>query len=213
MAYNSNFQLLQHIFVTTCKQSPDRPPATTMPTCHPSASRAVSYGRHTYIKGRKEWMRNSSYNLNSCLSHTTHNMLLSRSTRKPSARSREAIAPANLPPSLPLAAPHRRVLEPPPSPSPDQPVNRPLLSDLDGHQRGCQGGSCVIHGWDCPNRVAPVHDPSSSSHQGEEEEEEEDEDDECQISVVTGPIGAPVICRTSCVSIGPRGRPQGPLAP
>jgi hypothetical protein len=96
----------------------------------------------------------------------------------------------------------------PPSPSPD----RPLLSDPDTHQRGRQGGSRAVHGWDCPNRVAPVHDPSSSSHQGKEEGGEEDEDDSCQISVVTSPVGPPVIHRTARISIGPRGRPQGPLA-
>jgi hypothetical protein len=87
MAYNSNFQLLQHIFVTTCTQSTDRLAGNHRARCvtlvrhpplsirHAFCSRAVSYGRHTCIKGRKEWMRNSSYNLNSCLSHTTHNML------------------------------------------------------------------------------------------------------------------------------------------
>jgi hypothetical protein len=119
---------------------------------------------------------------------------------------RQVVAPADPPP--PSATPHRRVLERPPSPSPD----RPLLSDPDTHQRGRQGGSRAVHGWDCPNRVAPVHDPSSSSHQGKEEGGEEDEDDNCQISVVTSPVGPPVIHRIARISIGPRGRPQGPLA-
>jgi hypothetical protein len=87
-----------------------------------------------------------------------------------------------------------------------------LLSDPDSHPRGHRGGSCAIHGWDCPNRVAPVHDPSSSSRH-REEEGREDEDDECHILVVTGPVGAPTIRQMTCISIGPRGRPQGLLAP
>jgi hypothetical protein len=125
---------------------------------------------------------------------------------------RTAVAPASPPPPPPSAAPHRRVLERPPSPSPDRPVNQPLvLSNLDAHPRGRQGEPCAIHSWDCPSRVAPVHDPSSSSHQGEEEGEEKD--DECRISAVTGPVGAPTISRTAHISISPRDRPQGPLAP
>jgi hypothetical protein len=102
-------------------------------------------------------------------------------------------------------------MEQPPSPSPDRTMNRSLvLSDPDAHPRGRQGGPCAIHDWYCPNRVAPVHDPSSSSHQGEEEGREE-EDNERQISVVTGPVGAPVIHRMTGISIGPQGRPQGLL--
>jgi hypothetical protein len=52
----------------------------------------------------------------------------------------------------------------------------------------------------------------SSSHQGEEEGGEE-EDDEHRISVVTGLVGAPMIYWMTHISIGPRGRPQGPLKP
>jgi hypothetical protein len=100
------------------------------------------------------------------------------------------------------------MLERPPSPSP----NRPVLSDPDAHLRGRQGGPCAIQCWECPKWIAPVHDPSPSSHQGEEEEGgEEDEDDERQISVVTGPVGVPVIRWMMRISIGPRGQPQGPL--
>jgi hypothetical protein len=76
---------------------------------------------------------------------------------------RSAVAPASPPPLSTLVVPHRRVLERPPSPSPDRPMNQ----------------------------VTPVHDPSSSIHQGEEEGGEED--DERQISVVTGSVGAPTI--------------------
>jgi hypothetical protein len=56
---------------------------------------------------------------------------------------RSAVAPASPPPLSTLAAPHRRVLERPPSPSPDRPMNQ----------------------------VTPVHDPSSSIHQGRRREE------------------------------------------
>jgi hypothetical protein len=72
-------------------------------------------------------------------------------------------------------------------------------------------GPCVIHGWPCPNRVAPAQGPSSSSNQGEEEGREGA--DECRITVVIGPFGAPTIRRTACITIGPRGQTQGPLAP
>jgi hypothetical protein len=82
------------------------------------------------------------------------------------------------PPSVGVAA----------SPSPDWLM---VLSDPDAHPRGRQGGPCVIHSWDCPNRVAPVHDPLSSSRQGEREGGEED--DEHRISMVTDPNGAPTI--------------------
>jgi hypothetical protein len=44
-------------------------------------------------------------------------------------------------------------------------------------------------------------------------EEEGREEDECRIAVVTSPVGVPVIHQTTHISIGPRGRPQGPLAP
>jgi hypothetical protein len=67
-------------------------------------------------------------------------------------------------------------------------------------------GSCAVHGWDWPNRIAPVHDPSSSSHQGEEGGEDDD-DDERRITVVTGPVGVLMIHRTVRISIDPRGRP------
>jgi hypothetical protein len=127
---------------------------------------------------------------------------------------RRTVAAPTSPPLLPPSvAPHHRVLERPPSPSPDRPVNRPMvLSDPDTHPRCRQGGTCAIHGWDCSKRVTLLHDPSSSSCQGEEEGGEED-DDERRISVVTGPVGAPIIRRTACISIGPWGRPEGPLAP
>jgi hypothetical protein len=133
-----------------------------------------------------------------------------RSRRGGRRHRRQAVAPIDPPPLS--AASHRRVLERPLSPSPDRPVIRPLLSNPDAHQRGCQGGPCAVHDWDCPNRVAPVHDPLSSSRQGEEEGGEEDEDGSRRISVVIGPVGLPVIHRTVRISIGPRRRPQGPLA-
>jgi hypothetical protein len=51
-------------------------------------------------------------------------------------------SPPLLPPST---ASHRRVLERPPSPSLDRPMNQPLLLDPDAHLRSRQGGSCAIH--------------------------------------------------------------------
>jgi hypothetical protein len=126
---------------------------------------------------------------------------------------RSVLTPAPPKQSPPLAAPHCRVLERPPSPSPDWPAYRPMEpSDPDTSPWGCRGRSCAIHGWGCPNRVAPVQGPLSSSRQGEEERSEEEED-ECRIIVITGPVGAPVIRCTAHISIGPRGRLQGPLAP
>jgi hypothetical protein len=84
-------------------------------------------------------------------------------------------------------------------------------SDPNASPWGRQVGPCAIHGWACPNRVAPAQGPSSSGHQGEEEGREEA--DECRITVVTGPVGALVTRRMARITIGPRGRPQGPLAP
>jgi hypothetical protein len=83
--------------------------------------------------------------------------------------------------------------------------------DLDAYPWGRRGRLCNVHGWGCPNRVTLVQGPSSSSRQGEEEGGEED--DERRITVVTGPVEAPVIHRTPRISVGPQGRPQGPLAP
>jgi hypothetical protein len=103
-------------------------------------------------------------------------------------------APPHQPP--PLAVPHRCVLERPPSPSPDRPSYRPMEpSDPNTSPRGHRGRPCAVHGWGCPNRVAPAQGPSSSSCQGEEGREEEE--NECRITIVTGPVGAPVICQTA----------------
>jgi hypothetical protein len=63
------------------------------------------------------------------------------------------------------------------------------LSDLDASPWGRRGRSCAVHGWGCPNQVAPAQGPSSSSRQGEEEGREE-EDDEHRITHLhwsTGP--------------------------
>jgi hypothetical protein len=98
---------------------------------------------------------------------------------------------------------------------------RPLPADIPadgalGPQRLSMGSSglVVCCPWlgACPNWDAPAHGPSSSSCQGEEEGEEEEEDAH-RITVVTSPVGPPAIHRTTQISIGPRGRPQGPLAP
>jgi hypothetical protein len=97
------------------------------------------------------------------------------------------------------------------SPYPNRPME-PL--DLDASPWGRRGRPCAIHGWgSCPNRVASVHRPSSLGRQGGEGEEEQEEEDEHRITVVTDPVGASAIHRMTRISIGPRGRPQGPLAP
>jgi hypothetical protein len=73
---------------------------------------------------------------------------------------------ASAPPQpLPSAIPHHRVLEQPPSPSLDWSAYRPMEpSDPNTSPWGRQGRPCVIHGWGpCPNQVALVHGPSSSS--------------------------------------------------
>jgi hypothetical protein len=70
-----------------------------------------------------------------------------------------AVAPTSPPPPpSPSAIPHRHVLERPLPPSPDRPAYRPMvLSNLDAHPRGRQGGSCAIHGWDCLHRSMALH--------------------------------------------------------
>jgi hypothetical protein len=91
------------------------------------------------------------------------------------------LVPAVAPPlqSSSLAPPHHRVLERPPSPSPDRATYRPMEpSDPDDSQWSHRVVPCAVHGWACPNRVAPAQGASSSGIQGEEEGREEDEDDD-----------------------------------
>jgi hypothetical protein len=83
-----------------------------------------------------------------------------------------------------------------------------------GPQRPSKGssGRVVCHprlGLSQPGCIGPWPIVIGPSGEGDGE----DEDDERQISVVTDPVGAPVIHRTTRISIGPRGRPQGSLAP
>jgi hypothetical protein len=61
-----------------------------------------------------------------------------------------------------------RVLERPPSPSPDLPPHWSMKpSDNDSSPRGCRGHPCVIHGWDgCPNPVVPIVRSASPDHEG-----------------------------------------------
>jgi hypothetical protein len=123
----------------------------------------------------------------------------------------QIVAPA--PPLQPptSATPHRRVLES--SPSPERSAYRLMEpSDPDTSPWGHRVGLCAVHDWACPNRVAPAQGPSSSGIYGEEEGREE-EADERRIMVVTGPVGAPAVRRTAHITIGPRGRTQGPLVP
>jgi hypothetical protein len=91
------------------------------------------------------------------------------------------LVPAVAPPlqSSSSAPPHRRVLERPPSPSPDRATYRPMEpSDPDDSPWSHRVVPCAVHGWACPNRVAPAQGASSSGIQGEEEGREEDEDDD-----------------------------------
>jgi hypothetical protein len=111
------------------------------------------------------------------------------------------LAPPHQPPTS--AAPHRCVLERPPSPSPDRPAyQQDEASDPDASPWGHQDRLCAVHGWGCPNRVALAQGPSSSSH---EEGGREEETDERRITVVTDLVGVPVIQRMTRITIGPRG--------
>jgi hypothetical protein len=59
--------------------------------------------------------------------------------------------------SSPSAAPHRSVLERPSFPSTDQPAYRPMEpSNPNASPWGRRDRPSVIHGWGCPNRVAPA---------------------------------------------------------
>jgi hypothetical protein len=84
-------------------------------------------------------------------------------------RHRHPISASAPPPPQPSGTPHPRTLERPPSPSPNRPTYRPLEpSNPDTSPWGRRIRPCAVHGWGpCPNRVAPMHGPSSSSHQGE----------------------------------------------
>jgi hypothetical protein len=63
------------------------------------------------------------------------------------------LAPMPPPPLSPSVVPHHRVLERPPSPSPNQLAYRPIEpSDPDTSPWGCQGRPCAVHSWGlCPN--------------------------------------------------------------
>jgi hypothetical protein len=101
----------------------------------------------------------------------------------------QILAPAPPQQPLPSAAPHHRMLEMPPSPSPNRPAYRtiePLNPDASPWARWDR--PCAFHGWGCPNRVALAQWPSSSSHQGEEEGREDKADERC-ITVLTGQLG------------------------
>jgi hypothetical protein len=68
-----------------------------------------------------------------------------------------------------------------------------------------------------PSMVGPaltgLHRPKGPHHQAFRGVEGREEADERRIIVVTSPVGAPVVHRMTRITIGPRGRPQGPLAP
>jgi hypothetical protein len=83
------------------------------------------------------------------------------------AAPRQILAPA---PPLQLlfsATPHRRLLERPPFPSLERPAYRTIEpSDPGAFPWGRRVGPFAVHGWACPNRVAPAQGPSSSGIQG-----------------------------------------------
>jgi hypothetical protein len=62
-----------------------------------------------------------------------------------------------------------------------------------------------------PRTRTPLQEVSRGGRQGEEGREEED--DERRVTVVTNAIGTSMIHRMARITIGPRGRPHGPLAP
>jgi hypothetical protein len=95
------------------------------------------------------------------------------------------------PPESLTTPPHTRVLEQPPSPSPDWVAYQPMEPlDLDASPWGHRDRPCAIHGWGpCPNRVALAHGPSSSGQQGEAEGEEEDEARQISVRISIGPRG------------------------
>jgi hypothetical protein len=94
-------------------------------------------------------------------------------------------------------------LERPLSPSLDRLAYRPMeSSDPDDFPWSQRVVPCAIHGWACPNQVAPTQAASTSGNQGEEGREEADER---RITVVTSPIGVLAVHRTARITIGPRG--------
>jgi hypothetical protein len=128
--------------------------------------------------------------------------------------------------------PRVRVLEQPPSPSPDPLTYRPMEPlDLTDSPWGRQEPSCAIHGTGpCPYPVTQWQPVSSSPGRGggeeevtaEEEEENDmvavtvvDKDDEL-VEVIPVPESTPPRSpykQTARIRIGPRGRPTGTLAP
>jgi hypothetical protein len=82
--------------------------------------------------------------------------------------------------------------------------------DHDALPRGHHGHLCAIPGWgSCPHPVAPTVRSLTQGHEGEEEGEEEPR----QILVVPGLLQRPLTHRMTRKNVGPRGRPQGLLAP
>jgi hypothetical protein len=72
----------------------------------------------------------------------------------------------------PSASTHSRVLERPPSPSPDRPEYWPMEhTHADASPRAHWGHLCVVHSWRlCPNPVARTVVPSSLGHEGRRRE-------------------------------------------
>jgi hypothetical protein len=82
--------------------------------------------------------------------------------------------PAPAPPQTLMASatPNPRVLERPPSPSPDRSAYWPMEpSDRNASPRGRQGRPCAVHGWGpCPYPVALAVGSSSRGYEGRRRE-------------------------------------------
>jgi hypothetical protein len=91
----------------------------------------------------------------------------------------QILAPAPPLQPLSLAMSPLRVLERPPSPSPDRLAYRPMEPlDPNDSPWSHRVVPCAVYGWACPNWVAPAQGASSSGNEWGEEGREE-ETDEC----------------------------------
>jgi hypothetical protein len=168
--------------------------------------------QHCLIKSRersKEIAKNNkdkhafsgSYRVDSCAATSSH-----RATPPP-PRSPWWPAPPSSYPYTPQPSasptPNPRVLERPPSPSPNRPVYRPMdPSYHDASPRGCHGLPCVVYGWGpCPNPVTLMIRSLSRGREGEEEEGEGEEEPRW-ISVVPSLLQRSLTRQTTRKTVG-----------
>jgi hypothetical protein len=138
---------------------------------------------------------------------------LHRTGGDPEARSSQQAPPS----PVNTINPRVRVLEKPPSPSPDPPVYWPIeLLDLATSLRGCREPPCIIHSWGPhPYLVASRRLRFSSSGHGEGGEgnaDDEEEDPNEIFSVLDSPL-RPGPRHTARIQVGVQGRPTRILAP